>query len=192
MDWLSDLSAAYPWGIYVLAALGPFIQEDAAIISVAAAAAAGAGDTTLLYVSLLIGLSASDLWKYWLGRAGHTHAWGRSIAGKPGVQAAREKVVNRLGMSLIVARFVPGTRIPLYLACGFFRAPFWKVAIFVVGSAVVYTSIAFVLFRKLGAMAGERIEQFAPIVAAALVICIIGYLLFNRWHRRRVQADPAE
>ena len=44
MEWLNELLVAYPWGIYVLVALGPFIQEDAAILSAAAASAAGAGD----------------------------------------------------------------------------------------------------------------------------------------------------
>ncbi|MEL7480776.1 MAG: hypothetical protein AAGJ29_04390 [Pseudomonadota bacterium] len=185
MEWLNELLAAYPWGVYVFVALTPFVQEDTAIISAAAASAAGAGDSTLLYVSLLIGLSASDLWKYWLGRAAHYNAWGRAAAAKPAVQAAREKVVNRLGLSLVVARFVPGTRIPLYIASGFFHAPFAKVAIFVVGSAMLYAAIAFSLFHLLGDMAGEQIHQYAPVVAISLVVCVVTYLTVTAWRRQR-------
>lgn len=185
MVWLNDLAVGYPWGIYVLVALGPFIQEDAAILSAAAASAAGLGTTRWIFISLMIGLSVSDLWKYWLGRAGHTHKWGRDIASKPGVQAAKNQVVQRLGVSLFIARFVPGTRIPLYLACGFFRAPFWKVAIYVICSAFVYVSIAFVLFHWLGEMAGERIEEYAPIVGGLLACIVIGYLLVQ-WQRSRI------
>ena len=59
MEWLNDLLAAYPWGIYALVAIAPFIQEDTAIISAAAASAAGAGSTPLLFMTLIIGLSLS-------------------------------------------------------------------------------------------------------------------------------------
>jgi len=187
MDWLNELLAAYPWGVYLFVALAPFIQEDTAVISAAAASIAGAGDTTILFLSLLAGLSASDLWKYWLGRAAHYNSWGRKAASKPAVQAARDKVVNRLGLSLITARFVPGTRIPLYIACGFFRAPFPKVALFVVGSAVVYALIAFSLFHALGEMAGERIEKYAPVAAITIVVCVITFLIV----RARLQARDA-
>lgn len=192
MDWLNDLLAAYPWGIYVLVAIGPFIQEDAAIISAAAASAAGAGSPQLLFVTLLAGLSLSDLWKYWLGRAAHTHTWGRKFAQKPGVQAARDKVVRRLGLSLLTARFVPGTRVPLYIACGFFKAPFWKVALYVISSAIVYVTIAFTLFHKLGDMAGERINTYAPILAVCVVVLAVIYLTFKAWMQRLTKTEQAD
>jgi len=184
MEWLNDLAAAYPWGIYVLVGLGPFIQEDAAILSAAAASVAGLGTVRGIFLSLIVGLSISDLWKYWLGRAAHTHKWGRKAALKPSVQAAKEQVVQRLGISLFIARFVPGTRIPLYLACGFFRAPFWKVAIFVISSAVLYVVIAFSLFHWLGDMAGERIEKYAPLVGAGLGLIVASYVLI-KWRQSK-------
>lgn len=192
MEWLNDLLAAYPWGIYALVAIGPFIQEDAAIISAAAASAAGAGSPRLLFVTLLIGLSLSDLWKYWLGRVAHTHEWGRKFAQKPGVKTAREQVVNRLGLSLITARFVPGTRVPLYIACGFFKAPFWKVALYIIFSATVYVAIAFTLFHLLGDMAGDRIHMFAPIFAMFVVALVATYLLVNGWLKRRTKNGHAD
>ncbi|MEL7129669.1 MAG: hypothetical protein AAGK23_08985 [Pseudomonadota bacterium] len=190
MNWLNDILVAYPWGIYVFVALAPFVQEDTAVISAAAASAAGAGETVLLFASLLVGLSASDLWKYWLGRAGHTHAWGRNMAAKPGVMAAKERVVNRLGLSLVTARFVPGTRIPLYIACGFFRAPFAKVTFFVIGSAVLYACIAFTLFHWLGEMAGEQIHKYAPAVAVGLVIAVVIYLVWSGRRRKALATSP--
>lgn len=184
MAWLNELAVAYPWGIYVLVGLGPFIQEDAAILSAAAASVAGLGTVRGIFLSLIVGLSTSDLWKYWLGRAAHTYEWGRKAALKPSVQAAKEQVVQRLGISLFVARFVPGTRIPLYLACGFFRAPFWKVALFVISSAILYVVIAFSLFHWLGDMAGEHIEKYAPIVGAVLAALVVSYLLIT-WRRSK-------
>ncbi|MEM6899876.1 MAG: VTT domain-containing protein [Pseudomonadota bacterium] len=185
MSWLNEVLAAYPWGLYLIVALTPFVQEDAAVISAAAASAAGAGETPILFASLLTGLSVSDLWKYWLGRAAHYNEWGRKAASKPAVLAAKDKVVRRLGLSLVTARFVPGTRIPLYIACGFFRAPFPRVAFFVIGSAIIYALIAFGLFHALGEMAGERIEKYAPIAAIVIVIAVIGFLVIQAKFRTR-------
>ncbi|MEM7663202.1 MAG: VTT domain-containing protein [Pseudomonadota bacterium] len=193
---MTELANAYPWGVYLLVALAPFVQEDTAVISAAAASAAGAGQTPLLFLFLLLGLSASDLWKYWLGRAAHYNEWGRKAAAKPGVQAAKEKVVNRLGLSLVTARFVPGTRIPLYIACGFFHAPFPRVAFFVISSAILYAAIAFGLFHLLGEMAGERIEKYAPFAAIAIVISVISYLVIQARIKTvktaSVSGDPAQ
>jgi len=180
MEWLNDLLAAYPWGIYALVAISPFIQEDAAILSAAAASASGAGSTQLLFITLIVFLSISDLWKYWLGRAAHASEKGRRFADKPGVQSAREKVVNRLGLSLVTARFVPGTRVPLYIACGFFKAPFYKVAFFVITSAIMYSTIAFYTFHKLGEVAGEKLHMYAPVAAVAVIVFVVT-VLFVQW-----------
>ena len=188
IEMLNEWAAAYPWGVYAIVAIAPFIQEDTAIISAAAASAAGAGSTQLLFITLIIGLSISDLWKYWLGRAAHTHEYGRKFASKPGVEAARDKVVNRLGLSLVTARFVPGTRIPLYIACGFFKAPFPKVAFFVIFSAIIYATIAFSLFHLIGDMAGEKLHQYAPVAAIVVVICVIGFLVISS-RRKKVEAS---
>lgn len=192
MDWLNDLVSTYPWGVYLFVALAPFVQEDTAVISAAAASASGAGETAPLFVALLVGLSVSDLWKYWLGRAAHFNRWGRTAAAKPAVQAARSKVVNRLGLSLVTARFVPGTRIPLYIACGFFHAPFWKVAVFVIGSAVLYALIAFSLFHMLGEMAGEKIHQYAPIAAIVIVCGVIAYLVLTARRRNAAEGNASQ
>lgn len=187
MEWLTDFFAAYPWGIYALVAISPFIQEDAAIISAAAASASGTGSTQLLFVILLTFLSISDLWKYWLGRLAHTHEFGRKFAEKPGVQAAQKQVVERLGVSLITARFVPGTRVPLYIACGFFKAPFHRVAFFVITSAFIYCSIAFTLFHRLGDVAGDQIHKYAPIIAVIIVICVISFFFIRAGLKRSKQ-----
>lgn len=194
LDIFGDWATAHPWVIYVFVALGPFVQEDAAILSAAAASAAGAGSPQGLFISLIIGLSFSDLWKYWLGRIGHRTKFIRKFAANERVIAARENVVRRLGLSLITARFVPGTRVPLYIACGIFRAPFPKVAFFVISSAIVYSLIAFSLFHLIGEVAGDYIESYAPIVAISLIVVLIVYfsiLYLRRRARMKTEEEDA-
>jgi len=159
-------------GLYAGVFFAPFVQEDAAVIGAAAASASGAGNPIVLFLALVLGLAASDIWKYWLGRLAHTHAWARKFAEKPAVAKARDGVLNRLGLTLLVARFVPGTRIPLYVASGVFQAPVIKFTAYVVATGVLYAGLAFALFHLLGKAAGDYAPQ-AAIIAALLVVVIV-------------------
>jgi len=172
------------WALYALALLAPFVQEDAAVVGAAAASVAGAGDTAALFGLILLGLTLSDVWKYGAGRFGRTHAWARRFAAKPGVEQARGRVVGRLGASLMAVRFVPGTRIPFYVACGFFAAPFAKFVLFLVLSGLAYVALAFGLFHALGEAAGETARAWAPWIALTLVAFMLGWQGVRAWRRR--------
>lgn len=186
MDWAAFFSSMH-WGVYVLIFLAPFVQEDAAVVGAASASLTGA-DPMIAFVTLIAGLSCSDLWKYWLGRAAHAFAWTRRAAERPDVASLRDKVVKRLGMTLLIARFVPGTRIPLYLACGVFRAPFPRFALFVVGSGILYAGLMFGLFHALGAAIGEQARETLPWVALGIVGLVLIVQLLRTLLARRAAA----
>ena len=80
----------------------------------------------------------------------------------------------------MIARFIPGTRIPLYIAAGFFQASFLKFSIFIFVSALIYIGIAFALFNALGEVAGEEAKKYLPIVA---IIGFVFLLIFKRLKR---------
>jgi len=185
MDMLTDALAAYPWGIYLCLLLGPFIQEDAAIIAAASSSSLGMGDPVLLFFSILIGLSASDLWKYWAGRWGRSHKKADWIASHGKVTMVREKVVHALGLTLMATRFVPGTRIPIYLASGFFKVPFGRFSLWVVMSGALYCLIAFLLFHYLGEVGGNQARAYAPWIAISFVLVI----LTVQWLRGRKKPE---
>jgi len=155
-----------------LAMAAPFVQEDAAVIGAAAAAAADPGRAWIWLCACAVGLIASDLWKYWLGVLAHRSPRLARLAAKPQVAAARTTVVRRLGVALLIARFVPGTRIPLYIAAGYARAPFAKFAAFVAASALIYILLAYAIARALGAAMiaqahGQAVGILLAVAAAA-------------------------
>jgi|CXWL01.1.fsa_nt_gi membrane protein DedA with SNARE-associated domain len=189
MDWAGFLTSMH-WGIYLLIFLAPFVQEDAAVVGAASASLSGA-DPVAAFVVLVLGLSCSDLWKYWAGRAAHAFAWTRRAAERPDVASLREKVVRRLGMTLLIARFVPGTRIPLYLACGVFRAPFPRFALFVVASGILYAGLMFGLFHAAGAAMGERAREILPLAALGMVALVLAIQLVRSLLARRAAAAAA-
>jgi membrane protein DedA with SNARE-associated domain len=168
----TQLASTLPWGIYVLIVITPFIQEDTAVVG-AATASISSADPVACYLLLVLGISCSDLFKYWIGRASHVFGWTRRLTSRPDVLAARERVLKRLGLTLLIARFVPGTRIPLFVASGLFRAPFARVAAYVVGSAFAYAGAIFAVFHTLGAAMGEQARRTLPLVALAIVLLVM-------------------
>jgi membrane protein DedA with SNARE-associated domain len=122
---------------------------------------------------LVLGITGSDLFKYWIGRASHSFAWTRRMTQRADVLAARDRVLKRLGVTLVIARFVPGTRIPLFVASGLFHAPFSRVAAFVIGTAFIYAGIIFAVFHALGATMGEQARRTLPFAALGIVVLVM-------------------
>ena len=95
------------WSLYAIIFLLPFVQEDAAVIGAATASLAGAGPVLVIFAVILAGLSASDVWKYWLGWAARRYDWAQKFSKKPGVSVAGDLVRDELVKTLFAARFVP-------------------------------------------------------------------------------------
>ena len=178
MDSIMTLSGVT---LYTCLFVLPFVQEDAAVIVAATASLADAAPIVYLFAAILAGLTASDVWKYWIGHFARRNAFAHKFAEKPGVSVAGDLVRNELAKTLFAARFVPGTRIPTYLACGFFQIPYLKFVGVVILTAFTYVAVSFALFHTIGAVAGEQAKYWLPGVAVALVA---GYGLL-RWLRHR-------
>ncbi|MEQ8282091.1 MAG: VTT domain-containing protein [Amphiplicatus sp.] len=169
------------WALYAGIFLLPFIQEDAAVIAASTASILGLGPIVPIFVTIFLGLTASDVWKYWLGALARRNEWAHKFAEKPGVSVAGDLVRTELAKTLYMARFVPGTRIPTYLACGFFRVPYVRFVLLVMLTAFTYVSISFALFHTVGEVAGEQAKYWLPAIAITLIACYI----FYRWLKHR-------
>ena len=160
----------------------PFMQEDAAVVSAASLSLVGLGDSAALFLAVGLGLTVSVLWKYWLGRAARSQKWAQRFAQKPAVEKAQNLVANRLGVSMIGARFVPGTRIPFYVAAGFFNASWWSFAAWGVLSVIIYVGSMFAVFHMVGAVAGEAAALWLPVVA---IVALLGYVAIQKLRARK-------
>jgi membrane protein DedA with SNARE-associated domain len=166
--------------IYLTAFIGPFVQEDAAILGAVTAFLHPDMDTMasgpLIVVAMLSGLIVSDLWKYWIGWAGRTQSWAQKMARQKSVEHVGSKMVAHPGKTLLFARFVPGTRIPAYVAAGFFAVPFGRFAFWVVTSAFAYTAAAWALLRTVGMVAGKTGQLYlaGALIGGLVIYAIIG------------------
>lgn len=163
----------------------PFIQEDVAVIAASTVSLVSVEPVVMIFFAILAGLTASDIWKYWLGYFARRHSFALRFAQKPGVAIAGDLVKDELGKTLFMARFVPGTRIPTYLACGFFKIDYLKFVILVIATAACYVTISFGLFHTVGAVAGEAAKYWLPVIAITIVG---GYVLLRWWRHKRNKA----
>ncbi len=183
-----DMSMLTGMALYLALFVLPFVQEDAAVIGAATASLGGAGSTGLIVLSVMCGLVCSDAWKYWLGHFARRHRWAHKFAEKPGVSVAGDLVRKEFIQTMLTARFVPGTRIPTYIACGFFQADYPRYVIVLIMTASLYVGLMFVLFHTVGAVVGEQAKVWLPVIAIAILTLYVAY----RWirHKRNKALGP--
>lgn len=186
------LLALHPATLYVAFLLAPFVQEDAAVFGAAAASAAGDGDPAVLFAAILIGLTASDLWKYGLGRLAPSAPWLARWTAAPAIETAKQRVLKHLGIALLIVRLVPGTRIATYVACGAVGAPFVRFSAYLVLAGAAYAGVVFLALDRLGAAFGDQIRAALPAIALTVLTAVIATALVRRafklFHNSRERA----
>ncbi len=160
------------------------MQEDVAVVGAASAAASGNANTIGLLLATWMGLTVSDAWKYWAGRLAHKIPAAARMTNGRRVRAAKEQVLKRLATTIIIARFVPGTRIPLNIACGLFHVPFAKYLALIMFSGALYIGLTYSLFMALGEIVGEQVRAYLPFIIVPIVLVMV---IFMVWRSRRVQ-----
>lgn len=178
------------WLLFGALFLTPFLQEDFGVILAATASLAGAAPTAFLAAAILTGLVASDAWKYWMGRLARRYEWAHKFAEKPGVSIAGDLIRKEFLQTMLTARFVPGTRIPTYIAAGFFKANYVKYIMTLVLTASLYIVVVFTLFHTVGAVAGEEAIFWLPFVAIGLIVLYVTYRWLNHVNRHEGPMTP--
>ncbi|MBT8470992.1 MAG: hypothetical protein HKN14_10855 [Marinicaulis sp.] len=186
----ADMAMLSGWVLYAVIFLTPFWQEDVAVIGAATASISGVAPTQFLIVAILAGLVASDAWKYWVGHFARRYEWAHKFAEKPGVSIAGDLISKEFTQTMLTARFVPGTRIPTYVACGFFKAPYGKYVVVLVLTASLYIGFTFGLFHSVGAVIGEKAKFWLPIASISILASYICVRWFNHVNRHEGPMTP--
>lgn len=176
MEFLTDSTFLTYLGVF----FGPFIQEDAAVLAAASLSANNPSYFPTMFFVILGGLFLSDIWKYWIGWAALSNSKARTFAEKKHVVSLEEKIQRYTVITLFAARFLPLARVPAYVACGFFKIPYWKFCLIIALTATIYTAVIFAICHWVGEAMGERYEWLLPIIAVSLALLFIGVLLLKR------------
>lgn len=177
------------WVIVIWLMVGPFIQEDVAVMAAAGMSVTHSQHLWPIFGAIMVGLLASDYWKYWIGAFARKNEWAKRQSEKPKVAVAKEQMRIKPGPALMTARFLPLARIPTYVAAGFVRVPYVKFCAWVGLSGLIYVSMVFCLFNTLGMALGEQLKTYFPLIGVFLVVTFLGVHYFRKSRNRNSSPD---
>ena len=184
-NWLGDALAMQMLGpVALFAALfaATFILEDVATVAAGLLAGQMTIAAPVALVAVLLGTLLGDLALYaigrWLGRSGLAQRLRARNGGRG------EALIRKRGLiAVVAARFVPGTRLPVFFGSGVVQLGLVPVALTLAATTAVWTPALFFASRSAGSMMGPR---FSPtFLAVAAVLLLAAYLLPKFIARRR-------
>ena len=166
--------------------LGAFVSEDGATVTAATLAASSVLDGRLAFLSAFAGLWIGDLGVYamarWAGPAIRRHRWLQAWFAKT---QNRDSSANqaKTQWSLALSRFLPGTRLPAYIAAGFGPMPVATFAVVTAMSAIAWVIVLFLIIRVTPARSAAASHQLALLGLFGLALFAL-LAIWRRWNER--------
>lgn len=168
------------WVVYLVIFAFPFVQEDAAVFGAATLSVLGKVSPVAAILAIFLGLFFSDIWKYWIGWIALRNEKGQTLSKRDKVLSLKDKVETYPFTALMTARFIPLTRIPFYIACGFFKVPYSKFCLYIAFTALLYIAVVFGLFHALGAVMEEKLKYILPVAGITFAIIAVIFHKFTQ------------
>jgi membrane-associated protein len=165
----------------------PMFPSETLLMS-AAAMAFGGHDAALvagLFVSALVGSVLGDLTVFWLGRCSH-RVLGKAVDAECGLSAwVRRHLLQRPGIVLVGARFVPGGRLVSTAAAGRYGLPLRHFLPWTVASSAAWSVYMLLIGLGLGPFTGG--SPLLSLVAGAVMAVLtgLGFGVANRVRKAR-------
>lgn len=172
---LLALAQQQPWLLGLALFAGTFIAEDLATIAAGVVVAQTPADPVIAVAAVIFGTATGDLALYAAGRWGAGTGFGRRLRARSDVRRAESWIAGRVLALVFAARFLPGSRLPIYTASGLIRAPFVPVAAIIVLTTPLWTGGLFTIAWFAGAAEAQHLLAVAlpaglVLAAAALVL----------------------
>jgi len=174
-----------------------FFSEDAATFGGATLAAAGQLATPLGLSACFLGIWLGDLGLYaaarHFGRPFLARQWVRKRVSEDRLARSEAWWKKRGLMVLLVARFVPGLRLPTYLLAGTLAVPFLSFATVTALMGLVWVPLVFALVWVAGeqTVAWYTAAKGTLIVATVSVLMLAGLIFISRRRIGALMRKPA-
>src|SRR5438876_9726410 len=154
-----------------------FVSEDAATISSALSIFGGPISWPLGFVSCFAGIWLGDLGLYSLARCAGKNVlrsrWLARLADPATITRCEKTFAQNSTFTLIASRFIPGTRLPTYLAAGLFAMPACRFALITAIGALLWISVFFALTKLFGSHAVVWFPCTQPRIAAFVFTALV-------------------
>jgi len=163
----------------ILIIVGTFILEDVATVLAAMASQAGDVPWQVALGALYVGIVLGDLGLYGLGALAARWPYAQRWISLPKRAQTRDWFENRTGRTVAISRFIPGARLPVYTACGFFGAPLTRFALAAICATLVWTSLLFGVSLRAGhfLLQCSSLWRWAGIIGFCLSIFVVTRLI---------------
>ncbi len=151
-----------------------FFLEDAAIGYAALLATGGLIAPELAFSTLFAGIYVGDLGLYVLGFAGRRFPRVRSMLANRTVAHVGEWLEKRALAALILARLLPGSRLPVYAVSGFMKVPFARFAAITGAATLTWTAVIFSAVYRFGLRATMLLGEFKYAGAVLAIALMLG------------------
>ncbi len=176
--------ASGPW-LLVALALATLVSEDLACVAAGLLVARGSFGLGAASLACFLGIFGGDLLLFLAGR------WGgrRALARPPFSWWIRPEQVERgeawfrerTGRVLFATRFLPGSRLPTYVAAGLLGCPIRTFAFWLAVAGAIWTPILVWLAATLGAAVFGQLQRYGRGALPIAVIALVFYLMATRW-----------
>lgn len=122
-----------------------FLLEDAATVAIGLLAAQMRIDPGMALTALVVGTVIGDLGLHFVGRFAGSTRWAARLKAQPRVRRIEGWLQTRSVLALAAARFLPGFRLPTFVASGFLHLPVWRTTAVITAVTLVWTPGLFFL-----------------------------------------------
>ncbi len=183
--------------LLLLIAAATFVSEDLACIATGLMVARGTIGFGPGLAACFAGIVAGDLWLYgmgrWLGRPALRRAPLRWFVSESAVERSAAWFARRGTAIVLLTRFIPGTRLPTYLAAGILRAGAWRFLGAFLVAAALWTPLLIGAAATFGDQVLARFIEYQRLalpsiigLALGLVLLVKGILPLFSWRGRRL------
>ena len=195
--WATPLASASPLGLGLTLALATLISEDLTCIGAGLLVANDRISFLAASLACLAGIFAGDLALVlagrWLGPPSLRRPPLSWFVHPASVERSARWFAEQGPVVVMFSRFVPGSRVPLFVAAGILRAPFVRIALALLLAGGLWTPLLVGLSAATGGAILARLELFEhwalpiAIAAAMLVLLVVRVLLpALTWRGRRL------
>jgi pimeloyl-ACP methyl ester carboxylesterase/membrane protein DedA with SNARE-associated domain len=160
------------------------ISEDATCIAAGLLVAGGIIEFWPAAIACLIGIYLGDAMLFFAGRHLGAPALSRAplrwFVSADGLESGKAWFAKRGPATIVISRFVPGTRLPTYLAAGALGQGFVRFSLWFLLASILWTPALVAISATAGSAVGAHFDQFSTYALPVLLAVIVSMMIVLR------------
>ncbi|MBU0678670.1 MAG: VTT domain-containing protein [Verrucomicrobia bacterium] len=166
--------------LMVILALATFVSEDLTCVAAGLLVARGVVTFMPAASACFLGILVGDALLYLAGRALGPAVLARAPfrwwISKDSLISSEAWFNKRGPIVVIVSRFVPGSRLPVFVAAGVLRMPFWKLMVFFSIAGLLWTPLLVYVSTQIGVRAEQWLAKYEHF--AGIGLFVVAFLIW--------------